>query len=181
MRAKPTTSLPASKPCPSKSLHVNLVEDAPVAQAATAEVAEVVEATKDRDALLLLMATEAVADAVDMVVSQVKVAEATTVALAAQTAGMAPQEALMALAASGAMARPAEVVLLRGSSRLLVDLTVAEAAEEALTSDMVGELVPTVLVATEGREALGLPLVATAEVAADGTDSTEQEVTHTIN
>ena len=145
-------------PDASQRLTVKQEEDAAAAQAATVEAAKAAEATKDpRDARMVQAAAAATG------ASQATVAEATSVATVDQTAGAAraPQEAAPA-------ASKADVVAtvhlreepLRGSSRPLVDPTVAPAPA------MAGEVAPA-LEATEDREAHAL-LVATAEEAAGG-------------
>ena len=131
-------------PDASQPLTVKQEEDAAAAQAATVEAAKAAEATKDpRDALMVQAAAEAVVAAAATDASQVTVAEATSVAMVDQTAGAAraPQEAAPA-------ASKADVVAtvhlreepLRGSSRPLVDLTVALALLVATAEEADGEL-----------------------------------------
>ena len=172
IRAQSTTSSPAWMPDVSQLLTVNQDQDVPAAQAATVEVAEAAEDTKDRDALTVQTAAEAVVDAAATVVSQAKLAGATSVDTVAQMAGAVSvqQEAPAASKVDVEATSHLKEEPLRGSgSRPLVDLTVVEAAEEAPAPALVGEVAPA-LEATEDRQAPAL--VATAEEAAGGTDAT---------
>ena len=138
------------------------------AQAATVEVAEAAEATKDREVQTVAAAmvdASPVVDAEDAVAMVAMVDSQAKVAQMAGTVIRAPQEALAASKADVAATAHLEEVSLKGS-RPLVDLTVVEAAEEALdhpamaaeeafAHPLAGEEA-LALVATEDREVLAL-------------------------